>query len=170
MRRTTLLELAARSGRPLPTTDPRELYRYDSLDAFLRVFWLAQSCLQTRDEWARLAYESVEDHPWPTMAASGLHLTLNSDDPAFIESDLGAEYAALAGAFGYAAGSPGANVSDLWVPGSAPGSTPASAPPLTQALTRVQLEHGAPERSRSSRLMHAHVRWSVERTCPGTVP
>jgi adenosine deaminase len=35
------------------------------------------------------------------MAAAGLHLTLNSDDPAFIESDLGAEYAALAGAFGY---------------------------------------------------------------------
>ena len=35
------------------------------------------------------------------MAAAGLHLTLNSDDPAFIESDLGDEYAALARAFGY---------------------------------------------------------------------
>jgi adenosine deaminase len=45
--------------------------------------------------------ERVEDHPWPAMAAAGLHLTLNSDDPAFIDSDLGAEYAALAAAFGY---------------------------------------------------------------------
>ena len=37
--------------------------------------------------------ERLEDHPWPRMAAAGLHLTLNSDDPAFIESDLGEEYA-----------------------------------------------------------------------------
>ncbi len=43
----------------------------------------------------------LEDHPWPAMAAAGLHLTLNSDDPAFIESHLGEEYAALAHAFGY---------------------------------------------------------------------
>lgn len=279
MRRETLLELAARGGHDLPS-DPRDLYRFDSLDGFLRVFWLAQSCLETRDDWARLAYESVidgaahgvvyresfftparhladgqelatvvagleeglaageaetgtrvrlicdmdrafggaaglelverlvelkrqgsaervigvgmdstelgidpaafaeayraakaaglhatahqgenspasairydvevlgveridhgisvlddpavvrvlvergipitvcplsnvliansiarlEDHPWPAMAAAGLHLTLNSDDPAFIESDLGAEYAALARAFDY---------------------------------------------------------------------
>ena len=61
MRRETLVELAARGGRALPTSDPRELYRYDSLDGFLRLFWLAQSCLETRDDWARLAYESVLD-------------------------------------------------------------------------------------------------------------
>jgi adenosine deaminase len=280
MRLETLLELAARGGHALPTSDPQELYRYDSLDGFLRVFWLGQSCLETRDDWARLAHESVidaaahgvvyresfftparhlaggqdleaiirgldegltageaetgtrvmlicdmdrafggaaglelverlvelrrrgaaprvigvgmdstelgvdpadyapayrlakaaglhttahqgenspasairydvevlgveridhgisvmedpavarllvdrgipitvcplsnvliansvdrlEDHPWPRMAAAGLHLTLNSDDPAFMRSDLGAEYAALAHAFGY---------------------------------------------------------------------
>lgn len=35
------------------------------------------------------------------MAAAGLHLTLNSDDPAFIRSHLGEEYAELARAFGY---------------------------------------------------------------------
>ena len=44
-----------------PTADPTELYRYDSLDGFLRVFWLVQSTLMTRDDWARLAYESVID-------------------------------------------------------------------------------------------------------------
>ena len=60
MRRQTLLELAAR-GRHDLAGDPREFYRYDSLDGFLRVFWLAQSCLETRDDWARLAYESVID-------------------------------------------------------------------------------------------------------------
>jgi adenine deaminase len=61
MRRATLMELAARSGRSLPTSDSRLLYRFDSLDGFLRVFWLAQSCLETRDDWTRLAYESVVD-------------------------------------------------------------------------------------------------------------
>jgi adenosine deaminase len=61
MRPSTVLELAARNGVPLPTTDLRELYRYGSLDEFLAVFWLVQSCLQTRDDWARLAYESVVD-------------------------------------------------------------------------------------------------------------
>ena len=35
------------------------------------------------------------------MAAAGLHLTLNSDDPAFIRSNLGEEYAELARAFDY---------------------------------------------------------------------
>lgn len=53
--------------------------------------------------WTNEAYSvaRLEDHPWPRMAAAGLHLTLNSDDPAFIESDLGDEYAELARAFGY---------------------------------------------------------------------
>jgi adenosine deaminase len=61
MRSATLVELARRNGVALPTDDPTELYRYDSLDGFLRVFWLVQSTLATRDDWARLAYESVVD-------------------------------------------------------------------------------------------------------------
>jgi adenosine deaminase len=61
MRAATLIELATRSGRPLPSTDPDALYRYDSLDGFLRLFWLGQACLETRDDWTRLAYESVID-------------------------------------------------------------------------------------------------------------
>jgi len=43
----------------------------------------------------------LEDHPWPAMAAAGPHLTLNSDDPSFIESNLGEEYALLADALRY---------------------------------------------------------------------
>jgi len=61
MRPETVLALAGKNGIPLPTTDLAALYRYGSLDEFLTVFWLVQSCLQTRDDWARLAYESVVD-------------------------------------------------------------------------------------------------------------
>ena len=61
LRPATLVELAGRNGIALPTTDLTELYHYDSLDGFLRIFWLGQSTLGTRDDWARLAYESVVD-------------------------------------------------------------------------------------------------------------
>jgi adenosine deaminase len=61
MRPATLVELATRSGRALPRTDPDALYRFTSLDDFLDLFWLAQACLETRADWARLAYESVID-------------------------------------------------------------------------------------------------------------
>jgi adenosine deaminase len=61
MRPSTVLELAQRNAIPLPTSDLEELYRYGSLDEFLAVFWLVQSCLCTREDWSRLAYESVVD-------------------------------------------------------------------------------------------------------------
>jgi adenosine deaminase len=61
MRPGTVVELARKSGIPLPTADPTELYRYSSLDTFLEVFWLVQATLGTREDWARLAYESVVD-------------------------------------------------------------------------------------------------------------
>src|SRR5215212_5587525 len=61
LRPSTLVELATANGIQLPTTDPAELYRYDSLDGFLDVFWLGQSTLAGRDDWARLAYESLID-------------------------------------------------------------------------------------------------------------
>jgi len=61
MRPATVLDLAGRNGIPLPTTDLDRLYHYGSLNEFLSVFWLVQSCLVTRDDWARLAYESVVD-------------------------------------------------------------------------------------------------------------
>ncbi len=61
MRPATVLDLARKNGIALPTTDLDALYRYDSLDGFLTVFWLVQSCLSSREDWARLAYESVTD-------------------------------------------------------------------------------------------------------------
>lgn len=61
MRLATLVELARANGVSLPSTDPTDLYRYDSLDGFLEVFWLVQSTLSSRADWARLAYEAVVD-------------------------------------------------------------------------------------------------------------
>jgi adenosine deaminase len=61
MRPSTVVELARANAVRLPTADPTELYRYDSLDGFLRVFWLVQSTLGRREDWARLGYESVLD-------------------------------------------------------------------------------------------------------------
>jgi adenosine deaminase len=61
MRPQTVVDLARANSVPLPTSDPTELYRYDSLDGFLRVFWLVQATLSGREDWARLAYESVID-------------------------------------------------------------------------------------------------------------
>ncbi|MBX6388834.1 MAG: adenosine deaminase [Frankia sp.] len=61
MRPATVVELARRNGLPLPTEDLAELYSYGSLDEFLSVFWLVQSTLASRDDWARLGYESVLD-------------------------------------------------------------------------------------------------------------
>jgi adenosine deaminase len=61
IRPTTVLELARKNGRALPTEDPTELYRYHSLDSFLSVFWLVQELLADEDDWERAAYESVVD-------------------------------------------------------------------------------------------------------------
>jgi adenosine deaminase len=61
VRPATVVELAARADRPLPVTNPAELYRYDSLDSFLSIFWLVQETLTSRDDWARIAYESLID-------------------------------------------------------------------------------------------------------------
>jgi adenosine deaminase len=61
MRPDTVVDLARKNGVPLATSDPTELYSYDSLDGFLRVFWLVQSTLADRGDWARLAYEATVD-------------------------------------------------------------------------------------------------------------
>jgi adenosine deaminase len=56
-----VVELAHKNGVALPTEDPAELYSYSSLDEFLTVFWLVQSTLVDRDDWARLAHEAMTE-------------------------------------------------------------------------------------------------------------
>jgi adenosine deaminase len=61
MRPATVVELARKNGVRLSVGDVRDLYSYGSLDEFLTIFWLVQSVLGDRDDWARLGYESVID-------------------------------------------------------------------------------------------------------------
>jgi adenosine deaminase len=61
VRPSTVMELARAHGRPLPVDDPRDLYRYTSLDSFLAIFWLVQQLLETPQDWERAAYESLVD-------------------------------------------------------------------------------------------------------------
>lgn len=61
VRPSTVVELARKNGRPLPVDDPTELYRYESLNSFLEIFWLVQSLLVDREDWARAAHESIVD-------------------------------------------------------------------------------------------------------------
>jgi adenosine deaminase len=61
VRPSTVVELARKNGRTLPTDDPTELYRYDSLNSFLDIFWLVQSLIADAEDWERVAYESIVD-------------------------------------------------------------------------------------------------------------
>ncbi len=61
IRPSTVVELARKNGRRLPTEDPTELYRYHSLDSFLAIFWLVQELLVDPSDWERAAYESIVD-------------------------------------------------------------------------------------------------------------
>ena len=61
IRPATVVELARKNGRALPTDDPTELYRYTSLNSFLEIFWLVQELLADPDDWARAAHESIVD-------------------------------------------------------------------------------------------------------------
>jgi adenosine deaminase len=61
IRPSTVAELARKNGRTLPVDDVEDLYAYDSLNGFLKIFWFVQEMLSDRDDWRRIAYESVVD-------------------------------------------------------------------------------------------------------------
>ena len=44
---------------------------------------------------------TLADHPFAAMRAAGLLATLNTDDPALTDLDLGREYQAVAAAYGW---------------------------------------------------------------------
>jgi len=61
IRPTTLIELARKNHVTLPTEDPTRLYEYDNIFDFLKVFDLAGLSIVDRDDFARVAYETLED-------------------------------------------------------------------------------------------------------------
>jgi adenosine deaminase len=57
----TFADLARKHGVPLPTDDVDRLYDYDSIYEFLKIFAMVSSTLIDQEDFARAAYESIED-------------------------------------------------------------------------------------------------------------
>lgn len=54
-----MAELARKNGHALPVPRVQDLYEYDSLNGFPKVFWFVQELLVTPEDWGRAAYESI---------------------------------------------------------------------------------------------------------------
>ena len=61
VRPRTFAELAKKHDVSLPTEDADRLYDYDSIYEFLKIFAMVSSTLIDREDFARAAYESIED-------------------------------------------------------------------------------------------------------------
>ena len=61
MRPQTVADLAAKHDITLPTTDVDRIYDYETIYEFLEIFRLVNSTVIERDDFARIAYESLED-------------------------------------------------------------------------------------------------------------
>jgi adenosine deaminase len=61
LRPETFLDLAGKHGITLPTADPEKLYEYDNIVDFLKVFDFISLVLVDQDDFARVAYETLED-------------------------------------------------------------------------------------------------------------
>ena len=57
----TFADLASKHGVALPTDDVDRLYDYDSIYEFLKIFAMVSSTLIDQEDFARAAYESIED-------------------------------------------------------------------------------------------------------------
>ena len=67
--------MAGRADTDGAADRPEDLYRYDSLDSFLAIFWLVQETLATPDDWARIAYESLIDGAAHGLRYRGMFFT-----------------------------------------------------------------------------------------------
>lgn len=61
LRPETVAELAAKHGIELPTDDIDTLYDYDTIYQFLETFRFVNSTVIDREDFARVAYETLED-------------------------------------------------------------------------------------------------------------
>jgi adenosine deaminase len=61
VRPRTFADLAKKHAVSLPTEDADRLYDYDSIYEFLKIFAMVSSTLIDREDFARAAYESIED-------------------------------------------------------------------------------------------------------------
>ena len=61
LRPATVVELAAKHGIGLPTTEVDEIYRYATIYEFLEIYAAVNSTVIDREDFARIAYETLED-------------------------------------------------------------------------------------------------------------
>ena len=61
VRPATFKDLADEHGVELPSDDPAQLYDYNTIIEFLSIFGMVSSTIIDRDDFARAAYESLED-------------------------------------------------------------------------------------------------------------
>jgi len=61
VRPATFADQAKKHGIELPTADVDKLYDYDTIYEFLKIFQMVSSTLTERDDFARVAYETLED-------------------------------------------------------------------------------------------------------------
>ena len=61
VRQATFADLARKHDVVLPTDDVEALYDYDSIYEFLKIFGMVSSTLIDREDFARAAFESLED-------------------------------------------------------------------------------------------------------------
>jgi adenosine deaminase len=61
LRPQTVADLARKHDIELPTTDVDKIYDYETIYEFLQIFRLVNSTVIDRDDFARVAYESLED-------------------------------------------------------------------------------------------------------------
>ena len=77
-RASTVKELAVANGVPFPVEKPDDLYTFRDLNHFLEIFGVVCSSLVSKDDFRRLAYESLEDG-----AASGVRYRETFFSPGF---------------------------------------------------------------------------------------
>ena len=61
VRPQTFADLASKHGVELPTKEADKLYDYDSIYEFLKIFAMVSSTLRDQEDFARAAFESIED-------------------------------------------------------------------------------------------------------------
>jgi adenosine deaminase len=61
LRPDTVVDLARKHDITLPTSDVERIYDYDTIYEFLEIFRFVNSTVIERDDFARVAYESLED-------------------------------------------------------------------------------------------------------------
>ncbi len=61
VRAATFADLARKHGVELPAQDVDKLYDYESIYEFLTIFGMVSSTLRDREDFARAAFESLED-------------------------------------------------------------------------------------------------------------